>query len=189
MEKQRDPDIIDRITTPEELSGVLNMVLERAPEVIKQKIIHHKDGGLQEYALQSRSGDVFIDLFLNPTSNSDDKVHTDTIQTAYQRYCTVTNSSLLGSKSLRTLIENKLNRFWEKQVKIDQINRSGYKSLKFDSALFDGTITILEKARTECKPVFTTLLIAFPDLENSIVSAKVYQGLPLKPLSLYSIVE
>jgi putative DNA primase/helicase len=97
MEKQRDPDIINRITTDEELSGVLNMVLERAPEVIKQRMIHRRAGGLQEYALQSRSGDIFIELFLTPTNNNDNKVHIDTIRKEYQRYCTVTNSNLLGS--------------------------------------------------------------------------------------------
>ena len=178
MEKQRDPDIITRITTDDELSGVLNMVLERAPEVIKQKMIHHRAGGLQEYALQSRSGDVFLELFLSPTNNPDDRVHTDTIRTAYQRYCTVTNSSLLGSKSLKTLIQDKLGRHLENNVKIDKVNRSGYKSLKFDSALFDGTMAILEKARAEGKPVFSALLAAFPDLENSTNSAKFYQILP-----------
>jgi hypothetical protein len=94
MEKERDADIIDKITTPAELSGVLNLVLERAPEVIRQKMIHHRRGGLQEYALQSRSGDVFLELFLTATANEKDRVHTDTIRTAYQRYCTVTNSSL-----------------------------------------------------------------------------------------------
>lgn len=178
MEKQRDPDIITIITTDDELSGVLNMVLERAPEVIKQKMIYHRAGGLQEYALQSRSGDVFLELFLSPTNNPDDRVHTDTIRTAYQRYCTVTNSSLLGSKSLKTLIQDKLGRHLENNVKIDKVNRSGYKSLKFDSALFDGTMAILEKARAEGKPVFSALLAAFPDLENSTNSAKFYQILP-----------
>ena len=178
MEKQRDPDIIARITTDDELSGVLNMVLEQAPEVIKQKMIHHRPGGLQEYALQSRSGDVFLELFLSSTNNPDNRVHTDTIRTAYQRYCTVTNSSLLGSKSLRTLIQDKLGRHLENNVKIDKVNRSGYKSLKFDSSLFDGTMAILEKARAEGMPVFSALLAAFPDLENSTNSAKFYQILP-----------
>ena len=177
MEKQRDPDIISKITTAEELSGVLNLVLKRAPVVIKQKMIHHKEDVLQEYVLQSHSGDVFIDLFLD-SGGYDDKVHLETIRTAYQKYCITTNSNLLNSKPLKTLIENKLNRYWEKQVKIGQINKSGYKSLKFDTALFDNTIAILEKARAEDRPIFPILLTMFPDLENTVISAKVYQTLP-----------
>jgi len=178
MERQRDPDIIDRITTAKELSGVLNMVLERAPEVIKQRMIHHRTGGLQEYALQSRSGDVFIELFLNPTDNDADKVHTDTIHKAYQKYCTVTNSNLLGSKSLKTVIETRLDRRLDRNVKITGVNRSGYAGLKFESALFEGVITTLEKARKEGSHVFPALLKMFPDLENSTNSVKFYQTLP-----------
>jgi D5 N terminal like len=177
MEKQRDPDIIDKITTPEELSGVLNMVLERAPEVIKQRMIHHRAGGLQEYALQSRSGDVFIELFLTPMVKEDDKVHTDTIRTEYQKYCTVTNSNLLGSKSLKTLIETRLARQLERNVRIGESNRSGYVGLKFHQELFDKTITTLEKARKEGKHVFPVLLALFPDLENSTNSTKFYKTL------------
>jgi len=178
MEKVRDPDIIVKITTDEELSGVLNMVLERAPVVIKQRMIHRRDGGLQEYALQSRSGDVFIELFLNATEGDNDRVHADTIRAAYQKYCIVTNSSLLGSKSLRTLIQDKLGRLQENNVKIDKVNRRGYKSLKFDETLFDGTIATLEKARMEGRPIFPVLLTAFPDLENTTISAKHCQTLP-----------
>jgi len=176
MEKQRDPHIIDRITTPEELSGVLNLVLERAPEVIKQRMIHHRDGGLQEYALQSRSGDVFLELFLTATANGEDRVHTDTLRTSYRRYGTVTNSSALGSKALKTLIQDRLERYWEKDVKINSTNRSGYKGLKFDEDLFEGTMTTLEKARAEDKPVFTVLLNAFPDLLNSTNSTEFYHN-------------
>lgn len=174
MEKERDADIIDRITTPAELSGVLNLVLERASEVIRQKMIHHRRGGLQEYALQSRSGDVFLELFLTATANEKDRVHTDTIRTAYQRYCTVTNSSLLGAKSLRTLIQDKTVRQQENNVRIGEVNRSGYKTLKFDSEMFEGTIAILEKARAEDKPIFPALLTAFPDLQNSTNSTLFY---------------
>ena len=176
MEKQRDPHIIDRITTPEELSGVLNLVLERAPEVIKQRMIHHRDGGLQEYALQSRSGDVFLELFLTATNNDQDKVHLDTIRTSYRRYGAVTNSNSLGSKALKTLIQDRLERHWEKDVKIDSTNRSGYKGLKFDEDLFEGTMATLEKTRAENKPVFTVLLNAFPDLLNSTNSTEFYHN-------------
>jgi hypothetical protein len=175
MEKQRDPDIISKITTDEELSGVLNMVLERAPEVIKQKMIHHRAGGLQEYALQSRSGDIFIDLFLQATNNGNDRVHSDTIRTTYQRYCTVTNSSLLSFKALKTLIEDKLARQQMNNLKINDTNRRGYECLKLDKELFDGIITTLENARKENKPIFQTLLTAFPDLQNTTITTIHYQ--------------
>ena len=174
MEKQRDPDIISRITTEEELSGVLNMVLERAPVVIKQRMVHHKDGGLQEYVLQSRSGDVFVELFLEPTINNNDRVHIDTIRNAYQEYCVVTNSSVLRPMSMRTLIEGRLCRSVERNLRIGDANRSGFSGLKFDEKLFKRTIDLLGNARKEGKPVFKTLLLAFPDIQNSTLSTQLY---------------
>jgi hypothetical protein len=139
-------------------------------------MIYHRTGGLLEYALQSRSGDVFIDLFLSATTNPEDRVHTDTIRTAYARYVTITNSSALGNKALKTIIQERLDRHLEKDVKIKQVNRSGYKSLKFDQDLFDGVITTLKNARTEGEPVFTTLFNLFPDLKNSTNSTFYYQN-------------
>ena len=176
MEKQRDPDIIDKITTAKELSGVLNMVLERVPEVIKRRMIHHRTGGLQEYALQSRSGDVFIELFLQATANNNDRVHIDTLRTAYQEYITVTNSSLLNIKGLKTLIKDKLERHLESNLKIEKINRRGYSGLKYDEELFKSTLTILRNARKEGRPVFQALLMAFPDLQNSTITTMHYQN-------------
>lgn len=176
MEKQRDPDIISKITTDEELSGVLNLVLERAPEVIKQRMIHHRDGGLQEYALQSRSGDIFTDLFLTATTDKNDRVHSDTLRTAYQRYCIVTNSSMLNAKALKTLIEDRLKRYQENNLKIDKTNRRGYECLKFDQGLFEGTMTTLENAREKDSPVFQVLMGAFPDLQNTTNTTTHYQN-------------
>lgn len=177
-EKQRDPHIENKIITPEELSGVLNLILERAPVVIEQRIIHHRNGGLQEYALQSRSGDVFIDLFLEATNNEDNKVHVDTITKAYYEYCTLTNSNLLGAKALKTIIEDRFKRNIDRNIKINGLNRSGYRGLKFNSCLFESAIATIEKIRGESKSVFPTLIKMFPDIENSINSTKFYQILP-----------
>jgi hypothetical protein len=139
-------------------------------------MIYHRTGGLLEYALQSRSGDVFIDLFLDATGNDKDRVHTDALRAAYAQYVAVTNSSTLGNKALKTLIQERLDRHLEKDVKINQVNRSGYKGLKFDQDLFGGVIITLKNARTEGEPIFTALLNMFPDLKNSTNSTYYYHN-------------
>ncbi len=176
MEKQRDPCILSRLTTEEELSGILNLVLERAPEVIRQKMIHHRKGGLQEYALQSRSGDVFVDLFLLATNNVEDRVHTNTIREAYLEYCRITNSSILPAKALKTLIEERLGRFQKVNLKIGKINRRGFEAVKFDQGLFETTMTTLKAAREQGYPVFQVLLKMYPDLENTTNTTSHYQN-------------
>jgi hypothetical protein len=104
-------------------------------------------------------------------------VHVETIREAYQKYCTVTNSNLLGSKALKTVIEDRLNKQLDRNLRINDINRSGYTGLKFDIELFDGTITTLEKARKRGQSVFPVLIEMFPDLENSTNTAKFYTTL------------
>jgi len=191
MEKERDPDILSQITTEEELSGVLNMVLERAPEVIRQRMIHHREGGLQEYGLQSRSGDVFIELFLEATGNYNDRVHIDTIKTAYQEYCITTNSSLLSFKALKTLTEDKLKRYLEVNLKVGKENKRGYKAVKFNEELFKGVMDILKKARAEGVSVFQALFMAYPDeLQNTTLTTKHYHDTTTKTTisSIYSSV-
>jgi hypothetical protein len=76
------------------------------------------------------------------------------------------------------LIETRLGRQLERNVKIDGLNRSGYKGLTFEQDLLDGTIATLEKARKDSSPVFPALLKMFPDLENSTNSTKFYPTLP-----------
>lgn len=176
MEKQRDPYILSRLTTEEELSGILNLVLERAPEVIRQKMIHHRKGGLQEYALQSRSGDVFVDLFLLATNNVEDRVHTNTIREAYLEYCRITNSSILPAKALKTLIEERLGRLQERNLKIEGANRSGFRAVKFDQEMFNNILSALKVAREQGFPVFQILLKMCPDLENSTNSTSFYRN-------------
>lgn len=59
MEKQKDPHILSKITMEQELSGVLNMVLERAPEVIEKKMIHHQPGGYRNMRYRAEVGMCF----------------------------------------------------------------------------------------------------------------------------------
>lgn len=166
IHKKKDPYILDKISTEQELSGVLNLVLERAPEVIKKKMIHQKPDGLAEYGLQSRSGDVFIDLFIDVTNNASHKVHSNTLRDGYKNYCIITNSAALTSKGFKTVLEDKTQRKWEKSIRIDDKVNSGYVGLTFDQDLFDGTMTTLKTARVEGKPIFQTLVIMFPRLNE-----------------------
>jgi hypothetical protein len=167
------------------------MVLERAPEVIRQRMIHHREGGLQEYGLQSRSGDVFIELFLEATGNYNDRVHIATIKKHYQEYCTTTNSSLLSFKALKTLIEDKLKRYLEANCKIGNENKRGYKAVKFNEELFKGVMDILKNARAEGVSVFQALIMTYPDeLQNTTLTTKHYQDTTTKTTisSIYSSV-
>ena len=166
MEKQRDPDIINRLTTDEELSGVLNMVLERAPEIIKRRMIHHRAEGLQEYTLQSRSGDVFLRLFMETTLKDSDKIHSSTLRDRYLEYCTVTNSTPMSRKAFNTFVGNETKRLWQADVRVSDKTSTGFTGLLFRNDVFTKTIESLNKARKNGNPVFQTLLDEHPNLRD-----------------------
>jgi hypothetical protein len=48
--------------------------------------------------------------------------------------------------------------------------------LRFDEELFNGTISILENARAEGRPVFSALQTAFPDLQSTTITTIHYQN-------------
>ena len=166
MEKQRDPEIINRLTTDEELSGVLNMVLERAPEVIKRRMIHHGAEGLQEYTLQSRSGDVFLRLFMETTLKDSDKIHSSTLREQYLEYCTVTNSTPMSRKAFNTFVGNETKRLWQADVRINEKVSTGFTGILFRKDVFVKTLECLNDARKKGNPVFQALLNEHPNIRE-----------------------
>jgi putative DNA primase/helicase len=65
LERQRDPDLFAKLTTPAELSGILNLVLYRAKKIAKTKTITKRPGAemFAEYADQSSSVAAFLNMF------------------------------------------------------------------------------------------------------------------------------
>jgi P4 family phage/plasmid primase-like protien len=65
LEKQRDPALYTKLTTPSELSGILNLLLFRSPVITKNMTITKRSGSemFAEYNEQSSSVATFLDLF------------------------------------------------------------------------------------------------------------------------------
>ena len=65
LEKQRDPALFEKLSTPSELSGILNLILFRSPEIAKTKTITKRPGAemFAEYNEQSSSVASFFDMF------------------------------------------------------------------------------------------------------------------------------
>ncbi len=65
LEKQRDPALFDKLTTENELSGILNLLLFRSQAIGKSGQIHKRAGAemFAEYREQSTSVTTFLELF------------------------------------------------------------------------------------------------------------------------------
>lgn len=87
-ERLRDPDILAKITTPRELSGLLNVLIERAPEVIKTRTIYRAGKGdeiASKYDIQANHRELFWDWFVE--SDPDEHISSSWLYGAYKEFC------------------------------------------------------------------------------------------------------
>jgi putative DNA primase/helicase len=70
LEKQRDPALFEKLSTPSELSGILNLLLFRSKAIGKSKTIHKRASAemFAEYAEQSSSVTFFLEMFCEYTA-------------------------------------------------------------------------------------------------------------------------
>ncbi|MGD0952256.1 MAG: hypothetical protein ABR985_07660 [Methanotrichaceae archaeon] len=68
-ERPKNPNLINELSTDEELSGLLNLIIERAKEIIQTGAITKRPGEelVAEYNIQSRSVKTFLDAFCEYT--------------------------------------------------------------------------------------------------------------------------
>lgn len=95
-ERLKDPHLFDKITTQSELSGILNMVIDRAPRLIKTMTITKRSGAemVTEYETQSRSVTTFLDTYCDcgmPSTGfvpmtSMNYTESDYLDSIYQKY-------------------------------------------------------------------------------------------------------
>ena len=87
-ERKRDPHITQKITKPEELSGLLNRLIEIAPEVIETMTIYRGATGekiVADYDMKAQSAEYFWDLFM--IGDYGKILSTSGAHTKYKEFC------------------------------------------------------------------------------------------------------
>jgi len=84
--KNANPNLIDELTTEEELSGLLQILLKRLPRVLKSGISYTKSiENLQQYQLRINSVKFFADNYLEEAPES--KVKKEIVYNKYKEFC------------------------------------------------------------------------------------------------------
>jgi len=92
-ERQRDPFVIKKITCQQELSGLLNLLMLRAKDVLPEKRIYRRASGatlVTEYEMQANSLAEFFDKFCEFDSGS--WVSKSDIYEYYKKFCQKINA-------------------------------------------------------------------------------------------------
>ena len=110
-EKERDPHLLEKLTTEEERSGLLNLIIKRAPQLIKtKKIGRYKspEEMAEEYDRQSHSISGFVEGHCDITYNQDHFTPFKDLWGAYEKYCTKINTSPKSERALATYLKKEI---------------------------------------------------------------------------------
>jgi len=105
-ERLRDPDVLEKITRPEELSGLLNVLIEIASTVIEGRTIYRPDTGAviaEAYDMKAASGDIFWERFMDQDVH--EFVSKAWLYQKYEEFC-----EIVGASPIRDREFNKIGR-------------------------------------------------------------------------------
>jgi phage/plasmid-associated DNA primase len=148
-QKKDDPQILNRITTPEELSGYLNVLLYRAQTVIRDGIVQKCGHLTKGYNEQVFSLEEFIKRFLilDSTKGVADNYYVvpNDLFKKFDRWAELMNGARMKEKSFFNAMTNalgtKAQQFW-----LEGKNQRVYVGAKFDAAKYETAIDELEEA-------------------------------------------
>lgn len=110
-EKRRDPGLLEKLITEEERSGLLNIIIERAPRLIKtRKIGRYKspEEMAKEYDRQSHSISGFVEEHCEITYIQDHFTPFKDLWDAYKKYCVTINTAPKSERALATYLKKEL---------------------------------------------------------------------------------
>jgi phage/plasmid-associated DNA primase len=166
LEKKRDDDLAEKITSPDELSGILNLLMFRAKAIGKSNTIIKRPGRemFDEYAKQSNSLQTFWEAFCENAADSFEVAYCteDLHKNYYTKWCIATGSDMAALKDFGGFLKRNCGR--RPPVKrsfpeYSDIRKYGYTGLSFDRELCLSVITssIKDKetdyslSKSECK--------------------------------------
>jgi putative DNA primase/helicase len=151
-QRKMDPDIEEKITTPAELSGLLNLVLTRLPEIIRNKRIHQTKGQYEEYRQQVDSVTSFLDLFCTyyPESRSI-RIPVKDIYGHFLNWCDLIMGNQVDVRQFGRYIKHHCENKPGIETTIDGRTVTVYPGLTFDKDRFDEVIEDLQTGLTPDK--------------------------------------
>jgi putative DNA primase/helicase len=105
--KLRDTNIIDKLSSPDELSGLLNRSLDGLDRLFSNKDFSNSQGVQEIKDLWIRKSDSFLAYCLDHLEEADTRIEKKVLRKAYGKYCKLHKIKPMGDKIMReTLFEN-----------------------------------------------------------------------------------
>jgi len=138
-EKQADPTLGARLVSEENLSGILNLIIARAPMIVKKRKICRRENDFERYEEQSHSFTHFVEQFIEIRPELRESLDWQLFsKDVYGKFCEYTESST-GSELTKDNFARKMNRaIGQKSTTIRKglLVGKGFKGIRFDDSAF-----------------------------------------------------
>lgn len=143
-ERKRDPSLLEKLTSPQELSGILNLVVLRAKDIIQSKTIHRRTIGaelVEEYDKQSHSlSSFFTECYVQDDAGWNEFTPFEIIRANYEIYCRAINAAPESDRGLALYMKDTLGCKPETQTITEtfgvKTKKRGYRGLSYDEHTF-----------------------------------------------------
>jgi putative DNA primase/helicase len=145
-----DPDILDKITTQEELSGLLNVMAVRLPWIIENRQIYCRSGQHDAYKRQVDSVSTFLEEFCAYYSDSlGVRIPIKKVHEHFEKWCNLIRGNLVDRRQFGGYVKRYCNNKPGLETTINGKTETVYPGLTFDQEKFDEEI---RKLQSQLKP-------------------------------------
>jgi len=159
LQKKKDPHLFDKLTTEEELSGILNLLIWRAKEICETETIVKRPAAdlFAEYTKQSSSLSAFWDEFCEYDDAAISvKIPTTTIYKAYKRWAGHLVGEVVDEARFGRFLKKKCRDREPSRPRIDGERVTVYPGLLFDEDHVNSVIEGIDSLRTSNGQVRTS---------------------------------
>jgi P4 family phage/plasmid primase-like protien len=157
MERQKDPHLFEKLTTEEELSGILNLLIERTIKISKTMTIAKRPGEemFAEYQKQSNSISTFLETYCDydiiPGPGND--VPLNIVYDAYTAWCEMVVSDKVDNKRFGAAIRKMCDNHPPTKVRVGEHQTRIYKGFRFDANRYQEMVDYYRSTHPQTKPV------------------------------------
>ena len=104
-----DPDLLKKLTTEEELSGIFNVLMPVLKRLLNRNRIYIKENSIEQrrkrYTIAASPIGAFLEEAVAEDSTESDTVVKEVLYHAYRRFCNKHNLAILSKESLGKILK------------------------------------------------------------------------------------
>jgi P4 family phage/plasmid primase-like protien len=156
MERQKDPHLFEKLTTEEELSGILNLIIERTIKLSKTMTITKRSGEemFAEYQKQSNSISTFLEKYCDYDlmGGPGNDVPLSVVYDAYKSWCEMVVSDKVDNKRFGSAVRKMCDNHPPEKMRVGEHQTRIYRGFRFDANRYQEMVDNYRSTPPQTKP-------------------------------------